>query len=114
MKTTIVYGAFAILLGAGLLWGRSTLEWVMGEILPMRREGWMILTRRLAAMFAVLAVANEVVWRTLSTETWVTIETFAFPVLLVAFLWWQIVALQAHLLDPAAASGDDAGGRPGR
>ncbi len=103
MKTTIVYGIFAVLLGGGLLWGRSTLEWVMGELLPMRHEGWMILTRRLALMFAALAIANEVIWRTQSTELWVTIETFAFPVVLVLFLWGQIMALQSHLIeDPKA------------
>jgi intracellular septation protein len=100
MKTTIVYGVLAVLLGAGLLWGRSTLEWGMGEMLPMRREGWMILTRRLALMFAALAVANEVVWRTQPTETWVTVETFGFPILLVLFLWLQILALQRFLVEP--------------
>jgi intracellular septation protein len=98
MKTTIVYSAFAALLGGGLLWGRSTLEWVMGEMLPMRREGWMILTRRLALVFAGLAVANEVVWRTQPTEVWVPVETFGFPVLLIAFLWWQVMALQDHFI----------------
>jgi intracellular septation protein len=99
MKTTIVYGAFAALLGLGLLWRRSALEWVMGEAMPMRREGWMILTRRLALMFAGLAALNEVVWRTQPTETWVTVETFAFPALLLAFLWVQIVALQRFLIE---------------
>ena len=99
MKTTIVYGTFAVLLGGGLLWGRSTLEWVMGELLPMRHEGWMILTRRLAALFAVLALANEVIWRTQSTELWVTLETFAFPAVLVLFLWVQIVSLQGHMVE---------------
>jgi intracellular septation protein len=39
MKTTIVYGTFAALLGLGLLWGRSTLEWVMGELLPCGTRG---------------------------------------------------------------------------
>ena len=99
MKTTIVYGTFAVLLGGGLLWRRSTLEYVMGELLPMRHEGWMILTRRLAALFAILAVANEVIWRTQSTELWVTLETFAFPAVLVLFLWGQIMALQAHMIE---------------
>lgn len=99
MKTTIVYGTFAVLLGGGLLWRRSALEWVMGELLPMRHEGWMILTRRLAAVFAALAIANEVLWRTQSTELWVTVETFVFPAVLVLFLWLQIVALHSHLIE---------------
>ncbi|RBI86987.1 septation protein A [Rhodosalinus halophilus] len=99
MKTTIVYGFFAALLGLGLLLGRSLLAYVLSEALPMTQEGWMILTRRLTGMFAALAAGNEVVWRTMSTDTWVKIETFGFPLLLFAFLWWQIVALQHHIED---------------
>ncbi len=99
LKTTIVYGLFAAILGTGLLVGRSWLEYVIGELIPMRREGWMILTRRLTAAFTVLAVGNEVVWRTQSTETWVAIETFGFPIALFLFLWLQIAALQKHIID---------------
>ena len=106
MKTTIVYGCLAGLLGLGLLRGQSWLQFVMGELLPMRDAGWMILTRRLAGMFAALAVANEVIWRTMSTDTWVKLETFAMPAVLVAFLWWQIFALQHHLIEDAAAEGE--------
>jgi intracellular septation protein len=100
MKTTIVYGAFAVMLGTGLALGRSWLEWVMGELLPMRAEGWMKLTWRLTAMFAALAVGNEIVWRTQSTETWVKIETFGFPILLFLFLWLQIMSLRRYLIEP--------------
>ena len=106
MKTTIVYGAFAAILGAGLLTGRSWLEWVMGELLPMEREGWMILTRRLTAMFAALAVANEVIWRTQSTDLWVKLETFAFPAALFVFLWLQIVSLQRYLIETGEPKDD--------
>ncbi len=99
MKTTIIYGLFAMLLGIGLLRGQSWLQVVMGDMLPMEREGWMKLTRRLALMFAALAVANEVIWRTQSTDLWVKLETFAFPAALFAFLWLQIVALQKYLIE---------------
>ena len=104
MKTTIVYGCLATLLGIGLLRGQSWLQYVMGELLPMQHEGWMILTRRLCLMFVALAVANEFIWRTMSTETWVKLETFAMPLALVAFLWWQIFALQRFLIEPEDAS----------
>jgi intracellular septation protein len=99
MKTTIVYGIFAALLGIGLLQGRSYLAWVMSEFLPMREEGWMILTRRLTACFTALAIGNEIVWRTMSTDAWVKIETFGFPLVLFVFLWWQIVALQKYVIE---------------
>ncbi|MEL7106144.1 MAG: inner membrane-spanning protein YciB [Pseudomonadota bacterium] len=100
MKTTIVYGFFAVVLGIGLLQGRSYLAWVMSEFLPLRDEGWMILTRRLAVFFAALAIANEVIWRTMSTDAWVKIETFAFPALMFVFLMGQIMALQKHMDEP--------------
>lgn len=100
MKTTIVYGCMAGLLGIGLLRGQSWLQWVMAEVLPMQPEGWMILTRRLCVMFVALAVANEIIWRTLSTDTWVKLETFAMPAALVVFLWAQIFALQRYLIEP--------------
>jgi intracellular septation protein len=100
MKTTLVYGSFAAILGVGLLRGQSLLQWVMGEALPMKPEGWMILTRRLALMFAGLAVANEVIWRTQSTELWVTLETFAMPAVLFLFLMVQFALLQRYLIEP--------------
>lgn len=100
MKTTIVYGIFAALLGIGLLQKRSYLEWIMSSMLPMEHEGWMIFTRRLCLAFGCLAVANEFVWRTMSTDAWVKIETFGFPIALFVFMWWQIVALQKYMLNP--------------
>ena len=99
MKTTLVYGLFAVSLGIGLVQGRSDLAWVMSEFLPMTEEGWMKLPWRLAAFFAALAVANEIIWRTMSTDAWVKIETFGFPLLMFVFLWSQIMALQGHLID---------------
>ena len=99
MKTSLVYGFFCLLLVIGLLRGQSWLEFVMGEFLPMRREGWMILTRRLALAFAAMAALNELVWRTMSDRTWVIFETFGLPIALMVFLWVQIMALQPHMIE---------------
>ncbi len=99
MKTTIVYGTFAVLLGAGLARGVSLLQWVMADALPMKPEGWMILTRRLALMFAALAIANEVIWRTQTTELWVKLETFAMPAALFVFLMVQIGMLSRFMIE---------------
>ncbi len=100
MKTTIVYGCFAAILGFGLMRGHSYLQWIMNAALPMQEKGWMILTRRLALMFLALAVANEIIWRTQSTDLWVKLETFAFPVALFVFLWAQIMSLQRYMIEP--------------
>lgn len=104
MKTSIVYGLLATLLGIGLARGQSWLELIIGELMPMQHEGWMLLTRRLAITFAVLAIANEIIWRNLSTETWVTIETFVFPILLIIVMFGQIYALQSYLIEPEDSS----------
>ena len=99
MKTSIVYGFFSLLLGIGLMRGQSWLAFIMKDMIPMEQEGWMILTRRLCLVFLLLAIANEFVWRTMSEEAWVTIETFAFPVALMAFLFLQLMALQPYLIE---------------
>lgn len=108
MKTSIVYGCFSALLGIGLLQGKSYLAYVMGELIPMRDAGWMILTRRLFLFFILLAIGNELVWRNMSEAAWVKIETFAFPAALFGFLWWQIVALQKHMITPEDSTDTDA------
>ena len=99
MRPTIVYGMFAVLLGIGLLRGESWLAFVLNEMMPMEQEGWMILTRRLVACFVGLAIANEIVWRTMSEEAWVLIENVAFPIVLMGVLFWQIMALQEYLIE---------------
>lgn len=97
MKTTLVYGFFALLLGIGLLRGKSYLAYVLSDAIPMKDEGWMILTRRLCLGFLVLAVGNEIIWRTLSTDLWVKIETFGFPIALFLFIWAQFAVLQQYM-----------------
>jgi len=103
MKTTLVYAVFAALLGIGLLRGQSWLKVLMGEFLKMRDEGWMIITRRLTAVFAAMAVANEVVWRNFSEQFWVTFETFALP----AFLFVAFMA-QAKVIERFSEPSDEA------
>ncbi|WP_343081303.1 inner membrane-spanning protein YciB [Ostreiculturibacter nitratireducens] len=76
IKVTIIYTLFAAVLGFGLLRGQSYLALVMEDLVPLQREGWMILTRRLTAFFAGLAILNEVIWRGFSEQAWVYFKTF--------------------------------------
>lgn len=89
MKPTLLYLAFGGILGFGLLRGQSYLSSVMEEALPMQPEGWMILTRRLTGFFFALAVANEAVWRLMSTEAWVNFKTFGLTAAMFAFFMAQ-------------------------
>ncbi|WP_192931249.1 inner membrane-spanning protein YciB [Gemmobacter serpentinus] len=102
MKPTLLYAAFAAILGFGLLRGQSYLSAVMDEALPMRHEGWMILTKRLALFFAGLAVANELVWRLMSTEAWVNFKTFGLTAALFVFFLTQGKLLERYAETPKA------------
>ncbi len=89
MKPTLIYLLFAGLLGYGLLRGKPWLQLVMDEALPMQPEGWTILTKRLALFFLALAIANEIIWRNFSDETWVEFKTFGLTILMFGFFMAQ-------------------------
>ena len=89
MKPTLIYMIFGGILGVGLLRGQSYLRVVMQEALPMQDAGWMILTRRATGFFFGLALLNEVIWRSFSTDTWVYFKTFGLTVALFAFFMMQ-------------------------
>ncbi|MCT8159846.1 inner membrane-spanning protein YciB [Pseudoruegeria sp. SHC-113] len=99
MKPTIIYLLFGGVLGFGLLRGQSYLRSVMEEALPMQEEGWMILTRRLCAFFFGLAVLNEVIWRTMSTDAWVNFKTFGLTAAVFAFFMTQSKLFQTYALE---------------
>ncbi|MEL0436210.1 inner membrane-spanning protein YciB [Phycobacter sp. K97] len=96
MKPTMIYLLFGGLLAVGLMRGQSWLKVVMEEVMPMEEEGWMILTRRICGFFLGLAVANEVIWRFLSTDTWVYFKTFGLPVAMFLFFMTQGGVLQKY------------------
>ncbi|WP_299838928.1 inner membrane-spanning protein YciB [uncultured Jannaschia sp.] len=99
MKPTLIYALFAAVLFFGVWRGRSYLAMVLSEALPLDHAGWMILTRRMAWFFVGLAVANELVWRGMSTETWVNFKTFGLPVAMFIFFFAQARLMKAHGLD---------------
>ncbi|OHC45611.1 MAG: Intracellular septation protein A [Rhodobacteraceae bacterium GWE1_64_9] len=96
MKPTMIYLFFAAALGFGLMRGQSYLQSLMGEALPMRDAGWMILTKRIALFFLALAVANEAVWRLFSTDAWVNFKTFGLTAALFLFFLTQGRLLQTY------------------
>lgn len=101
MKPTVIYGIFAAVLLAGIVRGKSYLALVMDEALPMQPAGWLILTRRLCVFFAVLAVANEVIWRNFSDGTWVTFKTFGLTIAIFGFFLAQGKLFETYAIEPA-------------
>ena len=99
MKPTIIYLLFGGILAFGLIRGQSYLRLVMQEMLPLRDEGWMMLTRRFALFFFGLALLNEAIWRSFSTEVWVYFKTFGLTAALFAFLLMQGQLLNKFAID---------------
>lgn len=107
MKPTIVNAVFALILGVGLLRGRSYLSYLMGDAMPLTQRGWMIFTRNWVLFFATCAVVNEIVWRTQSTEFWVGFKTFFYMPLTFLFIAFHIPFLQRHSTEtPARTPGE--------
>ena len=96
MKPTIVNLIFAAILGWGLLMGRSYIKYLMGEMLPLTDEGWMIFTKRWVFFFVFMAVVNELIWRTQTESFWVNFKTFGSPVLTFAFIMSQTGLIKRH------------------
>lgn len=96
MKPTIIYLMFGGMLGVGLMRGQSWLSVVLGEVMPLDAEGWRKLTFRMLLFFFALAAANEVIWRSLSTDTWVKFKTFGLPIAMVVFFMAQSGLMTRH------------------
>ncbi|MCB1391036.1 MAG: septation protein IspZ [Rhodobacteraceae bacterium] len=96
MKSTFIFGLFGILLFIGLWRGQSWLAFVLDQALPLDREGWMILTRRMAWFFLVFAAMNEVVWRNFSTDTYVLWDTFGQMAVMFVFLIGNYRLIEKH------------------
>ena len=57
------------------------------------------MSTRLMFCFFGLAVANELIWRIASTETWVYFKTFGLTAVVFAFFMSQGKLFQAYSLD---------------
>ena len=96
MKPTLVYVLFGGAIAVGLLQGKSYLQSILGSSVPMKDEGWMIISRRIMIFFFSLATLNEIIWRTQSSEVWVYFKTFGLTFALLVFLATQYKVLQQY------------------
>ncbi|MFV1530555.1 MULTISPECIES: inner membrane-spanning protein YciB [unclassified Phaeobacter] len=101
MKPTILYVLLGGALAIGLIRGESYLKVAMDELMPLQDAGWMILTRRLCYFFFALALLNELIWRTQSTDTWVYFKTFGLSLAMFAFFMTQARVFQAYAMPDA-------------
>jgi intracellular septation protein len=99
LKPTIVNTLFAAILFGGLAFNKSLLRHLFGEEFRLSDEGWRKLTFRWACFFVLLAVLNEIVWRTMSNDTWVAFKAFGILPLTLIFAISQIGLLKRFELN---------------
>lgn len=102
LKPTIIYVLFGGALIAGILLDKPFLSIMFDQMFHLTPEGWRKLTWRWALFFLFLAVLNEIVWRTQTTDFWVSFKLFGVVPLTMVF-----GALQYPLLTKYAAEKKD-------
>jgi intracellular septation protein len=101
MKPTIVNALFAAILFAGLMFNRSLLRYVFGEVFFLTETGWRILTQRWGLFFVFLALLNEIVWRTATTEFWISFKLWGIMPLTMLFAVSQLSLLKRYEAQPS-------------
>lgn len=97
MKPTFVYALFALVLAFGILTGRPLLQRLLDTAFPgLDDAGWRKLTLNWTCFFAAMAVLNEAVWRTLSTDQWVLFKFPGTPILSLLFAIANVPMLMKH------------------
>jgi intracellular septation protein len=97
MKPTIVQALFAAILLGGLWLRRPLLKVLLGAVMPpMSDRAWRQFTLRYALFFVAMALLNELVWRTQSTDFWVSFKVFGLPVLTILFIVSQMPFINRH------------------
>ncbi|WP_159586212.1 septation protein A [Chelativorans xinjiangense] len=99
MKPTIVNTLFAAVLLGGLAFGKSLLGYVFDSAFKLDAEGWRKLTLRWGLFFIFLAVANEVVWRSFSTDAWVAFKVWGIMPITLIFTMSQMPLIMRHSLE---------------
>lgn len=96
LKPTIVNSLFGLTLLGGLYFRKNLLALALDSLFDLTEEGWRKLTLRWAIFFFVLAALNEIVWRTQTTDVWVSFKVFGIMPLTVAFALAQTPLLMRH------------------
>ena len=108
VKPTIIYALFAGILGGGLLFGRSFIALLFDQMFNLTPHGWRILTFRWALFFAAMALLNEAVWRTQSTDFWVAFKAFGVIPITMGFAILQMPLIKRYHLDPVSLETSEA------
>ena len=99
MKPTIINILFAAILYGGMLIKKPLLKKLLGAALKLKEEGWRILTHRWIGFFIALAILNEIVWRTQSTDVWVNFKVFGILPITFVFTMTQFPLIKKYQVE---------------
>lgn len=103
LKPTIIYALFGGILLGGYIFEKPFLAIVFDAMFHLTEDGWRKLTLRWAVFFFALAVLNEAIWRTQTTDFWVNFKLFGFVPITFVFAALQYPLLMRHAAEPAPA-----------
>ena len=98
VKVTLINALFGAILLGGLAFGRSYLKLVMGEAMKLPEAAWRVLTLRWGVFFFGLAALNEIVWRSVPTDTWVNFKVFGLLPLTLLFAVANAPFMAKHMI----------------
>jgi intracellular septation protein len=87
----------------GLAFGKVFLGVVFDSVFHLTEEGWRKLTIRWSLFFFALAIVNEIVWRTQTTDFWVSFKLFGVVPLTFLFGGLQYPLLTKYAAPEPAA-----------
>ena len=99
IKPTVLTILLAAVIAGGRLLGRNPLGLLMGTQLRMRDAGWRALSWLWVAMFLTTALANEIAWRSLSTDDWVTFKVFGITAISLLFAVFSVPVMTKHQIE---------------
>ena len=99
MKPTIINLVFAVILYGGILVKKPLLKILLGAALKLEEEGWRKLTHRWIGFFIALAILNEIVWRTQSTDIWVNFKVFGILPITFIFTITQFPLIKKYQIE---------------
>ena len=113
LKPTIIYVLFGGTLLAGLAFGKPFLSILFDQMFHLTAEGWRKLTWRWVLFFFALAVLNEIVWRTQTTDFWVSFKLFGVVPLTFVFGALQMPLINKYSAPSSSSPGRREAARPG-
>ncbi len=97
MKPTVVNLTFSIILFYCYFAKKLWLSNLLGSKIQISEKSWLQLSLRFAVFFTFLAILNEIIWRSSSTDFWVQFKVFGMMPISIIFMLSQMPFLMREM-----------------